>query len=171
LIYAGAQKNLAPAGLTIVIIREHLAGAALPITPVMLDYQTLIKGDSMHNTPPCYNIYILGLVLQWLEDLGGLAAMEKRNAEKAAALYAAIDESRLFHALAEPGARSRMNVTFKSENEALDDKFVKEATAAGFVNLKGYRTVGGMRASIYNAMPVEGVLKLAEFIRSFDQNN
>jgi phosphoserine aminotransferase len=171
LIYAGAQKNLAPAGLTVVIIREDLAGAALPGTPTMLDYAVQIKGDSMHNTPPCYNIYILGLVLQWLEELGGLAAIERRNSEKASALYEAIDESRLFPRAGGTQRPLRMNVTFKSVSEEMDEKFIKAATAAGFLNLKGYRTLGGMRASIYNAMPVEGVLKLADFIRSFDRNN
>jgi phosphoserine aminotransferase len=127
-----------------------------PLYAVMLDYAALIKGDSMHNTPPCYNIYILGLVLEWIESLGGLEGIAKRNAEKAAVVYDAIDSSRLFHALAEPAARSRMNVTFRTESDEMDAKFIAEATAAGLLNVKGYRTVGGMRASIYNAMPVEG---------------
>ncbi|MBR2667013.1 MAG: 3-phosphoserine/phosphohydroxythreonine transaminase [Oscillospiraceae bacterium] len=170
-IYAGAQKNMAPAGLTIVIVREDLAGNALPFTPVMLDYAAQIKGDSMHNTPPCYNIYILGLVLEWIESLGGLEAIAQRNAKKAAVIYDAIDSSRLFRALAEPEARSRMNVTFRTESDEMDKAFIAFAGEAGLQNVKGYRTVGGMRASIYNAMPMEGAEKLADAIRAFDKNN
>ena len=171
LIYAGAQKNLAPAGLTVVIIREDLAGKAMPFTPVMLDYAAQIKGNSMHNTPPCYNIYILGLVLEWIESLGGLEAIAERNAKKAAIVYDAIDSSRLFHALAEPAARSRMNVTFRSESEDMDKEFIAAAGELGLQNVKGYRTVGGMRASIYNAMPMEGAEKLADAIRAFDKSH
>ncbi|MDD4715298.1 MAG: 3-phosphoserine/phosphohydroxythreonine transaminase [Oscillospiraceae bacterium] len=171
IIYAGAQKNMAPAGLTVVIIREDLAGGAFPYTPVMLDYAAMIQGNSMHNTPPCYNIYILGLVLQWLESIGGLPEMQKRNEKKAGMLYHCLEESRMFHVLAEPGARSKMNVTFRTGDAALDERFAKEAAVAGFVNLKGHRSAGGMRASIYNAMPVEGVEKLVGFMREFERKN
>lgn len=171
LIFAGAQKNMAPAGLTVAIIREDLAGYELPITPTMLNYATMIKNDSMYNTPSTYNIYILGLVLEWLEGLGGLSEMEKIKAKRAKLLYDCIDSSRLFKANAEPGSRSDMNVTFKSVSEELDAKFCSEATKAGFMNVKGHRSTGGMRASIYNAMPMEGVVALAEFIEKFDKEN
>ena len=171
IIFAGAQKNLAPAGLTIVVIKEELAGQELPYTPLMMNYQTMIKKDSMYNTPPCWCIYMLGLVLDWLEEQGGVEGMEKIKHGKAQLLYDVLDSSRLFTCAAEVGSRSDMNVTFRSESAELDAKFVSEATAAGFTNLKGHRNVGGMRASIYNAMPVEGVEKLADFIRAFDKNN
>ncbi|MPM24395.1 Phosphoserine aminotransferase [bioreactor metagenome] len=170
-IMAGAQKNMAPAGLTVVIVKESLAGAELPYTPVMLSYDAMIKGDSMHNTPPCWNIYILGLVLDWLEDLGGVSGMEAIKGKKAKLLYDVLDDSKMFIAPAQPEYRSDMNVVFRAESEELDNKFVKEATAAGFENLKGHRKVGGMRASIYNAMPTEGVEKLCDFIRAFEKNN
>ncbi|MGI6498938.1 MAG: 3-phosphoserine/phosphohydroxythreonine transaminase [Oscillospiraceae bacterium] len=169
-IYAGAQKNMAPAGLTVVIIRNDLAGRALPHTPVMMDYATMIKNDSMYNTPPCYNIYILGLVLDWVEKLGGLEAMQTRNEEKAALLYDCLDQSSLFRVVPEKGSRSNMNVTFRSEDPELDAMFAAQAAQAGFASLKGHRSVGGMRASIYNAMPPEGVAALAEFIHVFEQN-
>jgi phosphoserine aminotransferase len=171
LIYAGAQKNLAPAGLTIVIIREDLPLYPFPYTPVMMDYQTIIKGDSMYNTPPCWCIYILGLVCDWVEAQGGVPGMEVIKARKAKMLYDVLDASKLFHCPAEPGSRSDMNVTFRSGNEELDDLFVKEATAAGLTTLKGHRNVGGMRASIYNAVPTEGVEKLCDFIRAFEKNH
>ena len=171
LIYAGAQKNMAPAGVTVVIIRKDLAGHELPETPVMLNYATMIKGDSMHNTPPAYNIYILGLVLDWLIDIGGVEEMQRIKTKKAKILYDVLDASKMFHGAALPEARSDMNVTFRTGDEELDAKFVKEATAAGFVTLKGHRLVGGMRASIYNAMPMEGVEKLADFMRRFEANN
>lgn len=171
IIYAGAQKNMAPAGVTVVIIRKDLAGHEMPITPVMLNYATLIKGDSMHNTPPAYNIYILGLVLDWLIELGGVAEMEKIKAKKAKLLYDVLDSSKMFKGAASPAARSDMNVTFRTGNEELDAKFISEATAAGLASLKGHRLVGGMRASIYNAMPMEGVEKLAEFMRKFEAEN
>lgn len=171
IIYAGAQKNLAPSGLTIAIVREDLAGFELPYTPLMMSYKTMIEKDSMYNTPPCWCIYILGLVCDWLVDLGGVTEMEKVKANKAKMLYETLDASRLFIAPAEVGSRSDMNVVFRTQSEELDDKFVKEATAAGFTTLKGHRNVGGMRASIYNAMPTEGVEKLCDFIRSFDKNN
>jgi phosphoserine aminotransferase len=170
LIYAGAQKNMAPAGLTVVIIRNDLAGNAFPYTPVMMDYATMIKNDSMYNTPPCYNIYILGLVLDWVEKLGGLKAMQKRNQDKAAMLYECLDASPLFNVVPEKGSRSNMNVTFRSDEPEIDAIFAAKAAAAGFVSLKGHRSVGGMRASIYNAMPPEGVAALVEFIHVFEQN-
>ena len=170
-IYAGAQKNMAPAGLTVVIIKESLAGHELPITPTILNYQTMIEKDSMYNTPPCWNIYMLGLVLDWIDEQGGLEGMEKLRTLRSEMLYDVLDSSRLFRCHAEKGSRSGMNVTFRTGSEELDAKFVQEATAAGFVNLKGHRKVGGMRASIYNAMPVEGVEKLCDFIKAFDKNN
>ena len=171
IIYAGAQKNMAPAGLTVVILREDLAGHELPYTPLMMNYKTMIEKDSMYNTPPCWCIYILGLVLDWVEEQGGLEGMEKLRNLRSSMLYDTIDNSRLFRCHAEPGSRSGMNVTFRSGNEELDAKFIAEATQAGFVNLKGHRKTGGMRASIYNAMPVEGVEKLCDFIKAFDKAN
>ena len=171
IIYAGAQKNMAPAGLTVVIIREDLAGHELPYTPLMMNYKTMIDKDSMYNTPPCWCIYMLGLVLEWLDSKGGVEGMEKIKHAKAQLLYNVLDDSKLFTCPAEKGSRSDMNVTFRSASAELDAKFVAEATEAGFVNLKGHRSVGGMRASIYNAMPTEGVEKLADFIRAFDKAN
>ena len=171
IIYAGAQKNMAPAGLTVVIIREDLAGHELPYTPVMMSYKAMIDKDSMYNTPPCWCIYMLGLNLDWIEEQGGLEGMKKLRDLRSSMLYDTIDSSRLFHCHAEKGSRSGMNVTFRTGDEALDAKFIAEATQAGFVNLKGHRKTGGMRASIYNAMPVEGVEKLCDFIKTFDQNN
>ena len=171
LIYAGAQKNMAPAGLTVVIMREDLAGRALPFTPLMMDYKTMIDKDSMYNTPPCWCIYMLGLMLDWVEEQGGAAGMEKLRTARSGMLYETIDQSRLFTAPALPGSRSGMNVSFRTQSEELDGKFVREAAEAGFVNLKGHRKTGGMRASVYNAMPVEGVEKLCDFIRAFDKNN
>ncbi len=170
-IFAGAQKNMAPAGLTVVIVKEDLAGKELPYTPLMLGYKTMIDKDSMYNTPPCWCIYMLGLVLDWVESQGGVEGMERIKHGKAQMLYDVLDDSKLFTCAAKPGSRSDMNVTFRSVSEELDAKFVAEATAAGFTNLKGHRNVGGMRASIYNAMPVEGVEKLAEFIKKFDKEN
>ena len=170
-IYAGAQKNLAPAGLTIVIVKKSLAGHSLPYTPLMLDWQTEIEKDSMYNTPPCWCIYMLGLVCDWLEEQGGVAGIEAKKHAKAQLLYDALDASRLFTAPAQMGSRSDMNVTFRSVSPELDAKFVAEATAAGFSNLKGHRKVGGMRASIYNAMPLEGVERLRDFILRFDKEN
>ena len=171
IIYAGAQKNMAPAGLTVVIIKDGLAGHELPCTPLMMNYKTMIDKDSMYNTPPCWCIYMLGLVLDWVEENGGTAGMEKLKRQRSGMLYDALDSSRLFTCHAEKGSRSGMNVTFRTGDEALDAKFVKEAAEAGFVNLKGHRKTGGMRASIYNAMPVEGVEKLCGFIRAFDKAN
>ena len=171
ILYAGAQKNMAPSGLTVVIIRKDLAGHELPYTPLMMNYQTMIDKDSMYNTPPCWCIYMLGLTLDWVNEQGGLEGMEKLKWQRANMLYDTLDNSRLFQCHAEKGSRSGMNVTFRTGNEELDAKFVQEAAAAGFVNLKGHRKVGGMRASIYNAMPVEGVEKLCDFIKAFDKNN
>ena len=171
LIYAGAQKNMAPAGLTVVIIKDGLAGHELPFTPLMMNYQTMIDKDSMYNTPPCWCIYMLGLVLDWVDENGGLAGMKKLRDLRSGMLYDTLENSKLFKLHADKGSRSGMNVTFRTGSEELDAKFVQEATAAGFVNLKGHRKTGGMRASIYNAMPVEGVEKLCEFIRKFDREN
>ncbi len=171
LLYAGAQKNLAPAGVTLVIIREDLIGKARDITPTMLNYQTHSESDSLYNTPPCYTIYIAKLVMEWIKSLGGLTAMKERNEKKAKMLYDFLDESKLFKGTVVKKDRSLMNVPFVTGNEELDAKFVKEAAAAGFVNLKGHRTVGGMRASIYNAMPIEGVEKLVAFMRKFEAEN
>jgi phosphoserine aminotransferase len=172
LLYAGAQKNVAPAGLTIVIIREDLLGEPLEGTPTMFNYKTMAENDSMYNTPPCYSIYICKLVLEWIKnEIGGLEAMEKRNIQKAQLLYDVLDQSKLFKGCARKDSRSLMNVTFVTGDPDLDAKFVKEATEAGFVNLKGHRSVGGMRASIYNAMPVEGVEKLAAFMKQFEADN
>jgi len=171
LIYAGAQKNMAPAGLTVVIVREDLAGHELPCTPLIMSYKTMIDKNSMYNTPPCWCIYMLGLVLDWVEEQGGPEGMRKLREERSGMLYDVLDSSRLFHCHAEKGSRSGMNVTFRTGDEALDAKFVQEAAEAGFVNLKGHRKTGGMRASIYNAMPVEGVEKLCDFIRAFDRDN
>ena len=170
-IYAGAQKNMAPAGLTVVIVKEELAGHEMPITPTIMNYKTMIDKDSMYNTPPCWCIYVLGLVMDWVDEQGGVAGIEKIKRAKAAMLYDCLDASRLFTCAAQPGSRSDMNVTFRTADAELDAKFVAEAAEAGFVNLKGHRKVGGMRASIYNAMPTEGVEKLCDFIRAFDKKN
>ncbi len=172
LLYAGAQKNMAPAGLTVVIVREDLIGNAQEITPTMFNYQIHADNDSMFNTPPCYTIYVCKLVLEWLKnEIGGLENMKAINEKKAAILYDFLDSSKLFKGTVEKKDRSLMNVPFITGNEELDAKFVKEATAAGFVNLKGHRSVGGMRASIYNAMPVEGVEKLVAFMKAFEEAN
>lgn len=172
LLYAGAQKNMAPAGLTVVIIREDLIGHARDITPTMLNYQIHADNDSMYNTPPCYTIYMAMLVLEWLKnEIGGLEKMKEINERKAKLLYDFLDASHLFRGTVVPEDRSLMNVPFVTGNDELDAKFVKESSAAGFVNLKGHRTVGGMRASIYNAMPVEGVQALVEFMKNFEEAN
>ena len=169
LIYAGAQKNMAPAGMTVVIVHKDLLdrcdGGKLP---TMLNYATMVKGDSMHNTPPCWCIYMIGLVLDWIADMGGLSGMQTFNEEKAALLYAALEGTKNFVLPAKTEARSIMNVTFRTGSEELDEVFIKEAAAQGLSTLKGHRLVGGMRASIYNAMPMEGVKKLADFIKEFD---
>ena len=171
LLYAGAQKNVAPAGLTIVIVREDLLGHAMDITPTMFNYQVMADNDSMYNTPPCWPIYICKLVLEWIQSIGGLEEMERRNVRKAQLLYDFLDNSSLFQGCAEKDSRSIMNVTFVTGDKDLDAKFVKEAEAAGFVNLKGHRSVGGMRASIYNAMPEEGIQKLVDFMKKFEAEN
>lgn len=172
LVYAGAQKNMAPAGLTVVIVREDLIGHARSITPTMFDYKVHADNDSMYNTPPCYSIYMCKLVLEWiLNDIGGLENMKKRNQAKAGVLYSFLDSSKLFKPAVQGNDRSMMNVTFVTGNEDLDKKFCKEAAAACFVNLKGHRSVGGMRASIYNAMPPEGLDKLVAFMAEFEKNN
>lgn len=172
LIYGGVQKNIGPAGVVIVIIREDLITEdVLPGTPTMLRYKTHADNGSMYNTPPAYGIYICGKVFKWLKKRGGLAAMKEYNEKKAKILYDFLDESKLFKGTVRREDRSLMNVPFVTGDEELDAKFVKEATAAGFVNLKGHRTVGGMRASIYNAMPMEGVEKLVEFMREFEKEN
>ncbi len=171
LLYAGAQKNVAPAGLTIVIVRKDLLGNAMDITPTMLNYVTHAENESMFNTPPCYTIYVAGLTFKWIKKLGGLEKMAELNKKKAAILYDFLDNSKLFKGTVVKEDRSLMNVPFVTGNDELDAKFVKEAAAAGFVNLKGHRSVGGMRASIYNAMPIEGVEKLVEFMAKFEKEN
>ena len=171
MIYAGAQKNMAPAGLTLVIIREDLMGNAREDIPVMLDYKTMADNDSMYNTPPCYCIYVAKLVYEWILGLGGLEEMKKLNEKKANLLYDYLDSQDYYVAPVEKESRSMMNVTFVTGDADLDKKFAKEAEAAGLKNLKGHRSVGGMRASIYNAMPYEGVLKLVEFMKEFAKNN
>ena len=169
IIIAGAQKNMAPAGVTVAIVRNDLPGHAFPYTPVMLDYAAMIKGDSMHNTPPCWSIYVLGLVLKWVDKMGGVPAMQQRREERSKLLYDYIDESKLFKGCARPDSRSRMNVTFVTGDPDLDKEFVAEAAKQGFVNISGHRSVGGMRASIYNAMPMEGVKKLVDFMAAFEK--
>ena len=172
LIYFGVQKNVAPAGMAIAIVREDLLGNAGPAVPDMLNYKTLIDADSMYNTPPCWCIYMTGLVLDWIENqVGGLAEMERRNNAKAAVLYDYLDSQEFYKNPVEKEFRSIMNVTFTSPTPELDKKFCAEAAAAGFVNLKGHRLVGGMRASIYNAMPAEGVAKLVQFMEDFRKAN
>lgn len=172
ILYAGAQKNMSCAGLTTVIIREDLIGHAMDITPTMFNYQTHSDNASMFNTPPCYAIYICKLVLDWIqEEIGGLEKMKERNEKKANLIYDFLDNSALFRGTVRKDSRSIMNIPFVTGDEALDKKFVAEAEAAGFVNLKGHRSVGGMRASIYNAMPVEGVEKLVDFMKAFEVDN
>lgn len=170
-IFAGAQKNMGCAGLTVVIVKEELLGNADEKTPVMLNWKTLADKDSMYNTPPTYAIYILGLVLEWIENLGGLEEMAKRNEAKAKLLYDYLDNSEFYRGAANKDDRSLMNVTFFSPSAELDAKFAKESAAAGMSNLKGHRAVGGMRASIYNAMPMEGVETLIEFMKKFEAEN
>ncbi len=170
-IYAGAQKNMAPAGLTVVIVREDLLGRARPETPVMLDWKTMADNDSMYNTPPCYAIYMAKLVYEWILDMGGLDAMKAYNEKKCAILYDYLDSQDYYTAPVERDYRSMMNVTFVTGDADLDKKFAKEADAAGIKNIKGHRSVGGMRASIYNAMPIEGVETLVAFMKAFAENN
>ncbi len=171
-IYGGVQKNVGPAGVVIAIIREDLiTDDVLPGTPTMLKWKTQADNDSLYNTPPCYAIYICGKVFKWIKKMGGLTAMKEHNEKKAKILYDFLDESKMFKGTVEKKDRSLMNVPFVTGDKDLDAKFVEEATKAGFVNLKGHRTVGGMRASIYNAMPIEGVEKLVEFMRNFEKEN
>ena len=172
LIYAGAQKNMGPAGLTVVIIREDLIGKAMDICPTMFDYKIHADNDSLYNTPPTYAIYICKLVLEWIKnEIGGLEKMKEINEKKAKLLYDFLDSSKMFKGTVEKEFRSIMNIPFVTGNDELDKKFIAESSKAGFINLKGHRTVGGMRASIYNAMPVEGVEKLVAFMKEFEANN
>ena len=172
IIYGGVQKNIGPAGMVIVIIREDLITEdVLPGTPTMLTYKTHADANSLYNTPPAYGIYICGKVFKWIKSLGGLEAMKERNEKKAKVLYDFLDQSRLFKGTVEKKDRSLMNVPFVTGDADLDAKFVKEAKAAGLENLKGHRTVGGMRASIYNAMPYEGVVALTDFMKKFEEEN
>ncbi len=171
-VYFGAQKNVAPAGLVVAIIREDLLGNARDITPVMMNYKIQADAESLYNTPPCWTIYICKLVLDWIkEEFGSLDAMKAHNEKKAKILYDFLDSSKMFRGTVVPEDRSLMNVPFVTDSEELNAKFIKEATEAGFVNLKGHRTVGGMRASIYNAMPIEGVEKLVAFMKAFEEAN
>lgn len=171
LIYAGAQKNIGPAGLTLVIVREDLIGHASPATPSVFDYRVQAAADSMHNTPPTYAIYIAGLVFQWLKEQGGLAAVERVNIAKAKLLYDYLDETEFYYCPVAKEDRSRMNVQFRLRNEALDAEFLRQAEARGLTQLKGHRALGGMRASLYNAMPIEGVRALVDFMRDFEKRH
>lgn len=172
LIFAGAQKNIGPAGVVVVIIRKDLITEdVLPYTPTMLKYKTQADNDSLYNTPPAYGIYICGKVFKWIKKQGGLEAMKEKNEKKAKLLYDYLDNSKLFRGTVEPGSRSIMNVPFVTDSDELNDKFVAEAKKEGLVSLKGHRTVGGMRASIYNAMPYEGVEKLVAFMKKFEEEN
>lgn len=170
LIYAGAQKNLGPAGLTLVIIREDLAGNSLPETPTLFDYQVHIDNRSMYNTPPTYAIYMTGLVIKWLKKQGSLAAIEQNNIRKAKLLYDLLDTDDFYHCPVAKQDRSRMNIPFILKDPALNDTFLKKADANGLVQLKGHRSVGGMRASLYNAMPIEGVIQLVDYMKYFSKN-
>ena len=170
-IFAGAQKNIGPAGVTIVIIREDLVGNAAAGVPTLLDYKTHVEGGSMYNTPPCYSIYIAGLVFKLIKKQGGLKAMKEKNEKKAAILYDYLDSSKLFKSPVRKKSRSLMNVPFVTGDEELDAKFIEQAGKRGLKTLKGHRTVGGMRASIYNAMPVEGVQALVDFMKEFERTN
>ncbi|TAK41637.1 MAG: 3-phosphoserine/phosphohydroxythreonine transaminase, partial [Betaproteobacteria bacterium] len=171
LIYAGAQKNIGPAGLTIVIVRDDLIGKAAKGTPSVMDYKLQAAADSMLNTPATYSIYIAGLVFKWLKSLGGLAEIERRNLAKAKLLYDCLDESGFYRNPIEPRDRSRMNVPFTLADPKLDEAFLKGAAERGMVQLKGHRSVGGMRASIYNAMPLEGVQRLVAYLKEFEQRH
>ena len=171
LLYAGAQKNLGPAGVTVVIIRDDLIGNAMDITPTMRDYKTHADNDSLYNTPPTFAIYVAGLVFEWVKERGGVKAVQEINEKKASILYDFLDASDFFKGTVVPKDRSLMNAPFVLPTEELNAKFIKEATAAGFVKLKGHTTVGGMRASMYNAMPIEGVQKLVDFMKKFEMEN
>ncbi|MCI9516197.1 MAG: 3-phosphoserine/phosphohydroxythreonine transaminase [Lachnospiraceae bacterium] len=172
ILYGGVQKNIGPAGMVIAIVREDLITEdVLPGTPTMLTYKTHADAESLYNTPNCYCIYMCGKVFKWLKNMGGLEAMKERNEKKAAILYDFLDQSKMFHGTVVKEDRSLMNVPFVTGDKELDAKFVKEAKEAGLENLKGHRSVGGMRASIYNAMPIEGVEKLVEFMKKFEEEN
>ena len=171
LIYAGAQKNIGPSGVTLVIIRKDLVENSADGLTTMLSYKTHVKEPSLYNTPPCFGVYIIKLVMDWIEGLGGLSAIEARNEEKAKILYDFIDNSSFYKSVVEKESRSKMNVVWRLNNEALEEKFIKEATAAGMIGLKGHRSVGGCRASLYNAMDVEGVKALVEFMKKFEMAN
>lgn len=171
LLYAGAQKNMGPAGVTVVVMKKDLIGNAMDCTPTMLKYETHVKDRSMYNTPPTYAIYICKLVLEWVKKMGGTVALKEINTEKANLLYNYLDESAMFRGTVVKEDRSLMNIPFVTDSDELNQKFIAEATAKGFVNLKGHRTVGGMRASIYNAMPVEGVKALVDFMKEFEVKN
>ena len=168
LIYGGAQKNIGPAGLVIVIVRDDLIGRARPALPAMLDYKVHADNDSMYNTPPTYAIYVAGLVFQWLKRQGGIAAIERHNVEKSNLLYDYLDSTGFYASPVDPADRSRMNIPFTLREPALDDEFLKGAQARGMLQLKGHRSVGGMRASLYNAMPIEGVHALVAYLREFE---
>jgi phosphoserine aminotransferase len=170
-IYAGAQKNIGPAGLTIVIVRDDLIGHASPTTPSVFDYKIQAQTDSMHNTPATYAVYIAGLVFQWLKKLGGLKKMEEINSAKAKLVYDYLDQTEFYRSPVAKENRSRMNIPFTLRSAALDGEFLKQAERNGLTQLKGHRSVGGMRASLYNAMPIEGVRKLVEFMREFERNH
>lgn len=171
LIYAGAQKNLGPSGVTVVIIREDLLARSADSLPTMMNYRVQAENGSRYNTPPAFGIYILGLVMKWLKAEGGLAAIETVNVRKAATLYAELDRSEFWRPHAKPDSRSRMNITFRLPSEELENRFAKDAAAAGFDGLKGHRSVGGLRASIYNAFPEAGVNALVDFMREFERKN
>lgn len=171
LIYAGAQKNMAPAGLTVVIIDKALAGRELPITPEIMSYKTLIDKDSMLNTPPCWCIYMLGLMCDWVAEQGGLEAMRELSLQRSSLIYSVLDESSFYTSHARKDSRSLMNITFRTPSAELDAAFIKGAAERGLVNLKGHKVMGGLRASLYNAMPVEGAAKLAEYMKEFEVRN
>lgn len=171
IIYAGAQKNMSPAGLTVVIIDKRLAGHELAITPKLMNYKIMIDTDSLLNTPPCWCIYMLGLMLDWVNEQGGVPAMEALKRERAGLIYDLIDNSAFYTAHALPGSRSYMNITFRTPSEELDAAFVKGAAERGLINLKGHKVAGGLRASLYNAMPMEGAYALAEYMKKFERDN
>jgi phosphoserine aminotransferase len=169
LVFAGAQKNMAPAGVTVVFVNRSYIGSALPYTPVMLDYAAMVKGDSMHNTPPCWSIYMMGLILKWVVKMGGIEAMEERKRARSKLLYDVIDASSLYKGCAEKGSRSFMNVTFVTGDPETDKRFIAGAKEVGIENVNGHRSVGGMRASIYNAMSIEGTKALADYMVEFEK--
>ncbi len=169
LVFAGAQKNMAPAGVTVVFVNKAYIGSALPYTPVMLDYAAMVKGDSMHNTPPCWSIYMMGLIMKWVEKMGGIEAMDARKRQRSKLLYDVIDASSLYKGCAEKGSRSFMNVTFVTGDPELDKRFIAGAKEVGIENVNGHRSVGGMRASIYNAMSIEGAQALADYMVEFEK--